>query len=147
MQVFPREFVRSHCVGALWPEFLGRVEMGESFLIETESCDPNGPIEIAGVKAGDDIAIHRASQFHCGDGRRPAQLRSVRPEGVHQPGEEPGDVRHRRCGGAAQRGVPVIRGPDRGKSPQASRIRSALGESNNCRLETKDDGTIHPHAR
>lgn len=58
MQLFERQALRCHCIGARWPDFLGRVQLGESFIIETESCNPNGPIEIAGVKAGDDLAIH-----------------------------------------------------------------------------------------
>ncbi|MFC1587904.1 acetamidase/formamidase family protein [Planctomycetota bacterium] len=58
MQVFKRESTKSHCVGALWPDFLGEVELRESFIIETESCDPNGPIAISGIKASDNIAVH-----------------------------------------------------------------------------------------
>jgi len=59
MQVFQRENIQSHCVGAEWPDFLGEVRLGESFVIETERFNLlNVPIAIAGVKAGDDIAIH-----------------------------------------------------------------------------------------
>jgi len=58
MQVFTRDLIQKHCVGAEWPDMLGRVELGESFVVETESCAPNGPIEISGVKAGEAIAIH-----------------------------------------------------------------------------------------
>ena len=36
MQVFKRESIHSHCVGAEWPGFLGKVRLGESFIIETE---------------------------------------------------------------------------------------------------------------
>jgi acetamidase/formamidase len=58
VQVFKRESIHSHCVGAEWPDFLGKVQLGESFIIETEQFNlANGPIAIAGVKAGDDIAI------------------------------------------------------------------------------------------
>jgi amidase len=58
MRTFKRELVTTHCVGDEWPEFVGRVELGESFVVETVGCGPNGPIEVAGVKAGDDVAIH-----------------------------------------------------------------------------------------
>lgn len=58
MQVFGRELTATHCVGWEWPDFVGQVELGESFIIETEECTPNGPVAVAGVKAGDDIAIH-----------------------------------------------------------------------------------------
>ena len=58
MQTFTRDLIHKHCVGAEWPYMLGRVEIGESFVVETEECAPNGPIEVAGVKAGDTLAIH-----------------------------------------------------------------------------------------
>ncbi|MHC4661002.1 MAG: acetamidase/formamidase family protein [Planctomycetota bacterium] len=58
MQVFERELISTHCVGAQWPEFLGKAAIGESFVVETVECDANGPIEISGVGAGDDIAVH-----------------------------------------------------------------------------------------
>jgi acetamidase/formamidase len=58
MQVFTRDKVHQHCVGAEWPEFLGAVSLGESFVVETESVGANGPIEVLGVGAGDDIAVH-----------------------------------------------------------------------------------------
>jgi acetamidase/formamidase len=58
MQIFERDNVRRHCVGAEWPTFAGRVEIGETFEIETDSVGANGPIEIAGVRAGETIAIH-----------------------------------------------------------------------------------------
>jgi acetamidase/formamidase len=58
MQVFERSLLKTHCVGAEWPDFLGRVELGESFIIETESDNPNGPISVAGILASDDIAVH-----------------------------------------------------------------------------------------
>ncbi|UCH42678.1 MAG: acetamidase/formamidase family protein [Dehalococcoidales bacterium] len=58
MQIFKRESIQNHCVGAEWPDFLGWVELGESFVIETEEADPNGPVGVSGIKAGDDIAIH-----------------------------------------------------------------------------------------
>ena len=59
MQVFQKENIHSHCVGVEWPDFLGEVQVGESFVIETERFNlVNGPIAVAGVKAGDDLAIH-----------------------------------------------------------------------------------------
>ena len=58
MQEFERGLIHSHCVGAEWPEFLGRVALAESFVIETEECNPNGPIAVRGIKAGDAIAVH-----------------------------------------------------------------------------------------
>ena len=59
MKIFARENIHSHCAGAEWPQFLGRVEMGESFVIETERFNGiNGPLEVGGVHAGDDIVIH-----------------------------------------------------------------------------------------
>lgn len=58
MQVFKRDLINSHCVGSLWPDFAGRAVLGESFIIETASDGVNGPIEIDGIKAGDNIAIH-----------------------------------------------------------------------------------------
>jgi acetamidase/formamidase len=59
MQTFPRERVREHCVEAEWPDFLGSVSLGESFVVETERFNAaNGPIEVRGVSAGDAIAVH-----------------------------------------------------------------------------------------
>lgn len=58
MQVFKRELIDCHCVGSQWPDFVGQVELGEPFLIETEEAGANGPISVSGVKAGDDIAVH-----------------------------------------------------------------------------------------
>jgi acetamidase/formamidase len=58
MQIFARQLISEHCVGAEWPEFVGRVELGESFLVETVEVGANGPIEVAGVRAGDALAIH-----------------------------------------------------------------------------------------
>ena len=58
MQMFRRECIETHCVGALWPEFLGRVELGESFAIETKGNLANGPIYVSGIKAGEPIAVH-----------------------------------------------------------------------------------------
>jgi len=50
MTTFRRNSIRTHCKGIDWPQFLGRVELGESFVIETEaSNDANGPIAIQGV--------------------------------------------------------------------------------------------------
>ena len=59
MKVFERDSVQTHCVGQTWPEFLGRVQLGESFIIEAERFNSaNGPIAIDGIEAGDPIAIH-----------------------------------------------------------------------------------------
>jgi acetamidase/formamidase len=58
MQIFTRDLIQKHCVGAEWPDMLGRVEIGESFIVETEEFLANGPIEIGGVRAGDALAIH-----------------------------------------------------------------------------------------
>lgn len=59
MQVFSRDSIQTHCVGDKWPEFLGEVKLGESFLIETERFNlVNGPIAVHDIKAGQPIAIH-----------------------------------------------------------------------------------------
>jgi acetamidase/formamidase len=59
MKHFNREHIRTHFQGAEWPEFLGRVEIGETFVIETERFNlANGPIKIDGVRAGEPIAVH-----------------------------------------------------------------------------------------
>lgn len=59
MKVFKREGIHSHCVGSEWPDFLGEVHLGESFVVETEQFNlANGPIAISDVKAGDNIVIH-----------------------------------------------------------------------------------------
>jgi acetamidase/formamidase len=59
MQIFHRDNIRRHCVGQSWPDPLGHVALGESFVIETERFnDANGPILVEGVGAGDDLAIH-----------------------------------------------------------------------------------------
>jgi acetamidase/formamidase len=58
MQRFTRDKIRSHDVGADWPQFLGAVQLGESFVIETEQFNnANGPIAITDIKAGDAIAV------------------------------------------------------------------------------------------
>ncbi len=59
MRVFARDSIHKHCTGQEWPEFLGEVRLGESFVIETERFNlANGPIAVAGIRAGDDIAVH-----------------------------------------------------------------------------------------
>lgn len=59
MQVFPRSAIDTHQVGVDWPAFLGMVQIGEPFVIETERFKAvNGPIRIEGLAAGDDVAIH-----------------------------------------------------------------------------------------
>jgi acetamidase/formamidase len=58
MKTFTRASIRTHCVGAEWPDFLGSVDIGESFVIETERLNlANGPIAVNGVEAGDPIAV------------------------------------------------------------------------------------------
>ena len=59
MQTFERSAIHEHAVGAVWPEFLGTVQPGEPFIVETERYNAvNGPVEVASVKAGDAVAIH-----------------------------------------------------------------------------------------
>jgi len=59
MKIFKREYIQSHSVGREWPEFLGEVRLGESFIIETERFNNvNGPIAIESIEAGDNIAVH-----------------------------------------------------------------------------------------
>jgi acetamidase/formamidase len=59
MQIFRRESILTHCVGQAWPEFLGKVRLGESFIVETEQYNnANGPVAIEGVSAGDPILVH-----------------------------------------------------------------------------------------
>jgi acetamidase/formamidase len=58
VKVFERELTQTHCVGDLWPKFVGQGEVGESFVMETAPEASNGPVAVSGVKAGDNIAIH-----------------------------------------------------------------------------------------
>lgn len=58
MQIFKRELTETHCVGDLWPEFVGEVALGESFVMETVGDASNGPVAVSGIRAGDDIAVH-----------------------------------------------------------------------------------------
>ena len=60
MQIFERNLTKTHDIGEEWPSFLGHIELGEAFIIETmnQECVPNGPIEIVGVKKDDCVAIH-----------------------------------------------------------------------------------------
>ena len=59
MQSLRRAQIRTHAVGETWPSFLGEVRLGESFVVETERFNlVNGPIAVAGVRAGEAIAIH-----------------------------------------------------------------------------------------
>jgi hypothetical protein len=59
VQRFGREEIRQHCVGQRWPEWLGRVTLGEPFILETERFNnANGPILVEDVRTGDDLAIH-----------------------------------------------------------------------------------------
>ena len=57
--VFTRDMIHKHCTGAEWPEFLSEVQLGESFIIETERFNMvNGPIAIKNVLAGDSIGVN-----------------------------------------------------------------------------------------
>jgi amidase len=59
MQVFARDLIETHCPGTEWPAFLGRVKLGETFVVETERSNRvNGPLAIEGIEAGNDIAVH-----------------------------------------------------------------------------------------
>lgn len=59
IKVFTRDMIHKHCVGVEWPEFLGEVETGESFIIETERFNMvNGPVAVKGIFAGDLIAVY-----------------------------------------------------------------------------------------
>jgi acetamidase/formamidase len=58
VKVFGRDSIHTHCVGWEWPNLLGEVCLGESFVIETERFNlANGPIAVADVRAGDDITV------------------------------------------------------------------------------------------
>ena len=58
VQRFARSAIHSHSVGVEWPEFLGAVQLGEMFVVETDrDGGVNGPIEIAGVSAGETIVV------------------------------------------------------------------------------------------
>jgi hypothetical protein len=59
MQVFTRDRIETHCAGVEWPDFLGSVEPGERFVVETERSNRvNGPIAVEGIRAGDNISVH-----------------------------------------------------------------------------------------
>jgi len=59
LKVFRRELIGTHCVGETWPEFAGKVDLGEPFIIETERFWlVNGPLEISEIKTGEVIAVH-----------------------------------------------------------------------------------------
>ena len=62
MKIFRRDAIHEHCVADIHPDFLGQVELGESFIIETEwdgkLSEVNGPVEVKGVKAGEAIAVY-----------------------------------------------------------------------------------------
>ena len=66
MQIFTRDLIETHSAGVEWPEFLGSVHLGESFVVETERFNRvNGPIAVQGIKAGDNIAVHiEAIEIH-----------------------------------------------------------------------------------
>lgn len=60
MQVFERSLIDTHFPnpGDVWPEFIGSVNLGESFVIETQNSNAaNGPVEVKEIKEGDVLAI------------------------------------------------------------------------------------------
>lgn len=58
-QRFPRGLIDNHAVGADWPTFVGEVQLGESFVVETANSNAaNGPIRVNAVAAGDAVAVH-----------------------------------------------------------------------------------------
>ena len=58
MKVIERSKVRTHCRDSEWPELVARVEIGESFVVETEALNSvNGPVGVVGISAGDAIAV------------------------------------------------------------------------------------------
>jgi len=58
MNSFSRDLIETHCPGMEWPDFLGHVRLGESFVVETERFNSvNGPIAVDGIKAGDNVAV------------------------------------------------------------------------------------------
>ena len=59
MQTFSRDLVDTHCVDDYWPTFVGTARLGESFVLETQNSNAaNGPVRIAGVAAGEPLAVH-----------------------------------------------------------------------------------------
>jgi hypothetical protein len=59
MPIFTRENIHTHCVGGEWPDVLGTVALGESFVVEIMRLNAvSGPIGIASVQTGGNIAIH-----------------------------------------------------------------------------------------
>ncbi|HIJ66418.1 MAG TPA: hypothetical protein HPP77_10760 [Candidatus Hydrogenedentes bacterium] len=59
MKRFARDLIQKHCVGAEWPDMIDCVELGESFLVETERFNmANGPIAVKGVDVGDAVAVN-----------------------------------------------------------------------------------------
>lgn len=62
MQRFERGLIDRHCVGADWPAFVGAVDLGERFVVETANSNAvNGPVCVRRIAAGDAVAIHVAS--------------------------------------------------------------------------------------
>lgn len=60
MKRFSRALIKDHFAeeGQLAPEFVGSVELGETFVLETEnSNDANGPVFIGGVRPGDSLTV------------------------------------------------------------------------------------------
>ena len=89
MQVFARSAIGSHSVGVEWPEFLGTVQIGESFVIETERFNAvNGPIRIAEIAASEAIAVHIEAIEMVGPFEAPADVRDAASEPVELEYEE-----------------------------------------------------------
>jgi amidase len=83
MQVFDRSAIGSHAVGAEWPDLLGTVQVGETFVVETERFNAvNGPIHVDGILAGDDIAIHVEQIEMVGPFEAPVDARDADAEPV-----------------------------------------------------------------
>ena len=83
MQKFPRSAIDRHAVGVQWPDFLGSVRLGESFVIETERYKlVNGPIRIEGVATGDAIAIQIVKIDMVGPFEAVTQERGEQPRRV-----------------------------------------------------------------
>ena len=59
MKTYSRNLIESHCVGAEWPAFIDVIQLGESFVVETQRFNlVNGPLAVDSIHAGDDIAVH-----------------------------------------------------------------------------------------
>jgi len=59
VQIFRSDLIETYCPGTEWPELLGSVKVGESFVVETERFNRvNGPIAVDSICTGDCIAVH-----------------------------------------------------------------------------------------